>query len=138
MREDFSNNCEVKELNGNIEFENVTFAYPNGSGVPALKDLSFSIKSGQNLAIIGPTGSDKSTIAWLLLCFYDVNSGQIIINGCDIKELNIDCARNNIAIVPQKPMLFSGTIAENIRWGNNEATNEMIHEKADKVQAGFI
>lgn len=136
--QDFSNDCEVKELNGDIEFENVTFAYPNGSGVPALKDLSFSIKSGQNLAIIGPTGSGKSTIAWLLLRFYDVNSGQIMINGCDIKELNIDCTRNNIAIVPQKPMLFSGTIAENIRWGNNEATNEMIHEAADKAQAGFI
>ena len=72
---DFTNSGEIKELNGDIEFKNVTFAYPNGSGVPAIKDLSFSIKSGQNLAIIGPTGSGKSTIAWLLLRFYDVNSG---------------------------------------------------------------
>ena len=135
---DFTHSGEIKELNGDIEFKNVTFAYPNGSGVPALKDLSFSIKSGQSLAIIGPTGSGKSTIAWLLLRFYDVNSGQILVNGCDIKELNIDSVRNNIAIVPQKPMLFSGTIAENIRWGNKEATDEMLHQAADKAQAGFI
>ena len=103
-----------------------------------LKDLSFSIKNGQSLAIIGPTGSGKSTIAWLLLRFYDVNSGKILINGCDIKELNIDSVRNNIAIVPQKPMLFSGSIAENIRWGNKEATDEMLHQAADKAQAVFI
>ena len=135
---DFTNSDEIKELNGNIEFKNVTFAYPNGSGVPALKDLSFSIKNGQSLAIIGPTGSGKSTIAWLLLRFYDVNSGEILVNGYDIKELNIDSVRNNIAIVPQKPMLFSGSIAENIRWGNKEATDEMLHQAADKAQAGFI
>ena len=134
---DFTHSGKIKELNGDIDFKNVTFAYPNGSGVPALKDLSFSIKSGQNLAIIGPTGSGKSTIAWLLLRFYDVNSGKILVNGCDIKALNIDCVRNNVAIVPQKPMLFSGSIAENIRWGNNEATDEMLHQAADKAQAGF-
>jgi ATP-binding cassette subfamily B protein len=136
--EDFTNSSEIKELNGDIEFRNVTFAYPNGSGVPAIKSLSFSIKSGQNLAIIGPTGSGKSTIAWLLLRFYDINSGQILVNGCDIKELGIDSVRNNIAIVPQKPMLFSGTIAENIRWGNKEATDEILHQAAQKAQAGFI
>ncbi|MDR3596274.1 ABC transporter ATP-binding protein [Clostridium sp.] len=135
---DFTHSGEIKELNGDIDFKNVTFAYPNGSGVPALKDLSFSIKSGQSLAIIGPTGSGKSTIAWLLLRFYDVNSGKILVNGCDIKELNIDSVRNNIAIVPQKPMLFSGSVAENIRWGNNEADNETLHQAADKAQAGFI
>lgn len=136
--EDFTHSGEIKELNGDIEFKNVTFAYPNGSGVPAIKDLSFSIKSGQNLAIIGPTGSGKSTIAWLLLRFYDVNSGQILVDGSDIKELGIDSVRNNIAIVPQNPMLFSGTIAENIRWGNIEASDEMLHQAADKAQADFI
>jgi len=135
---DFTHSGEIKELNGDIEFENVTFSYPNGSGVPALKDLSFSIKSGQSLAIIGPTGSGKSTIAWLLLRFYDVNSGKILVDGYDIKELNIDSVRNNIAIVPQKPMLFSGSVAENIRWGKNEATNEMLHQAANKAQAGFV
>ena len=135
---DFTHSGEIQKLNGDIEFKNVTFAYPNGSGIPALKNLSFSIKNGQSLAIIGPTGSGKSTIAWLILRFYDVNSGEILINGLDIKELNIDSVRNNIAIVPQKPMLFSGSIAENIRWGNREATDEMLHEAADKAQANFI
>ncbi|MBE6067814.1 MAG: ABC transporter ATP-binding protein [Clostridium lundense] len=135
---DFMSNAGMKELNGDIEFKNVTFSYPNGSGVPAIKDLSFSIKSGQTLAIIGPTGSGKSTIAWLLLRFYDVNSGEILINGCDIKKLNIDLVRDNIAIVPQKPMLFSGSISENIRWGNKDASDEMICKAAHKAQADFI
>lgn len=135
---DFTHHGEIKDLNGEIDFEHVTFAYPNGSGMPALKDLSFSIKNGQSLAIIGPTGSGKSTIAWLLLRFYDVNSGKILVNGCDIKALNIDSLRNSVAIVPQKPMLFSGSIAENIRWGNNKATNEMLHQVADRAQAGFV
>jgi ATP-binding cassette subfamily B protein len=135
---DFAGSGKVKGLNGDIEFRNVTFAYPNGSGVPAIKDLSFSIKSGQSLAIIGPTGSGKSTIAWLLLRFYDVNSGQILINGRDVRELDIDSVRNNVAIVPQKPMLFSGTVAENIRWGDKHATDEMLHAAAAKAQADFI
>ena len=135
---DFTHRDETRYIAGDIEFKNVTFAYPNGSGVPALRDLSFYIKSGQSLAIIGSTGSGKSTIAWLLLRFYDVDSGEICINGCDIKELNIDSVRDNIAIVPQKPMLFSGSIAENIRWGNNDATNEMLHQAANKAQSGFI
>ncbi|EHJ00844.1 Xenobiotic-transporting ATPase [Clostridium sp. DL-VIII] len=136
--EDFIHNDETKELNGDIEFRNVTFAYPNGSGVPALKDLSFSIDNGQSLAIIGPTGSGKSTIAWLLLRFYDVNSGEILVNGSNIKELSINSVRNNTAIVPQKPMLFSGSVAENIRWGNKKATDEMIDEAASNAQADFI
>jgi ATP-binding cassette subfamily B protein len=136
--EDFVHSGEIKELNGSIEFKNVTFAYPNGSGVPALKDLSFSIENGQSLAIIGPTGSGKSTIAWLLLRFYDVNSGKILINDCDIKKLNVDSVRNNIAIVPQKPILFSGSISENIKWGNKEATEEMLKQTVAKAEAAFV
>lgn len=135
---DFAHSGEIQTLNGDIEFQNVTFAYPGGSGVPAIKNLSFSLKSGQSLAIIGPTGSGKSSIAWLLLRFYDVNSGKIMVNGCDIQNLSVDAVRKNIAIVPQKPMLFSGSIAENIRWGNKAATDEMLHAAADQAQAGFI
>lgn len=135
---DFTHSDEIKKLKGDIDFKNVTFAYPNGSGIPALKDLSFSIKNGQSLAIIGPTGSGKSTIAWLLLRFYDVNSGKILINGHDIKEVNIDSIRNNVAIVPQKPMLFSGSVAENIKWGNKKATDEMLYEASAKAQAAFV
>lgn len=135
---DFAGNGKTEDLNGDIEFRNVTFAYPGGSGVPAIKDLSFHISNGQSLAIIGPTGSGKSTIAWLLLRFYDVNSGKILINGYDVKDLNIDAVRNNAAIVPQKPMLFSGSVAENIRWGDKEASDEVLHNAAARAQAGFI
>ncbi|MFL0246305.1 ABC transporter ATP-binding protein [Candidatus Clostridium stratigraminis] len=136
--DDFIYSGEIENLKGEIEFKNVTFAYPNGSGVPALKNLSFSIKNGQSLAIIGPTGSGKSTIAWLLLRFYDVKSGKILIDGKDIKTLNIDSVRNNISIVPQKPMLFSGSVAENIRWGDMEAIDERLKEAALKAEASFI
>jgi ATP-binding cassette subfamily B protein len=135
---DFSENGIPKELNGDIEFQNVTFAYPGGSGVPAIKDLSFSVKGGQSLAVIGPTGSGKSTIAWLLLRFYDVNSGKILINGEDIKELNIAKVRANIAIVPQRPMLFSGSVAQNIRWGDKAAAEEELKAAAERAQAGFV
>jgi ATP-binding cassette subfamily B multidrug efflux pump len=135
---DFNGGGEAKKLNGDIEFDNVTFAYPGGSGVPALKNLSFSVKSGQTLAIIGPTGSGKSTVAWLLLRFYDVNDGRILMNGYDIRDLNIETVRRNVAMVPQKPMLFSGSVADNIRWGNKEATDEMLKQAARMAEADFI
>jgi ATP-binding cassette subfamily B protein len=136
--EDFNHDGKSVQLNGAVEFKNVTFAYPNGSGVPAIKDLSFSMREGESLAIIGPTGSGKSTIAWLLLRFYDIDSGEILINDNNIKELDITSVRNAIAIVPQKPMLFSGSVAENISWGNNKGTEHMIKEAAAKAQASFI
>jgi ATP-binding cassette subfamily B protein len=136
--EDFNHAGKSVELNGSIEFKDVTFAYPNGSGVPAIKDLSFTIREGESLAIIGPTGSGKSTIAWLLLRFYDIDGGEILINDMRIKELDITSVRNAIAIVPQKPMLFSGTVAENISWGNSMATEDMVKEAAAKAQASFI
>lgn len=135
---DFANKGEHKKLNGDIVFENVTFAYPNGSGEPAIKGLSFEVKSGENLAIIGPTGSGKSTIAWLLMRFYDVNSGRILIGGHDIRELPVEDVRKNVAIVPQKPMLFSGTVADNIRWGDSNADEEALHKAAALAQADFI
>lgn len=136
--EDFAKGDEEKNLNGKIEFKNVTFAYPGGSGVPAIKDLSFSINSGESLAVIGPTGSGKSTIAWLLLRFYDVESGEILLDNHDIKNLGTSVIRNNITIVPQKPMLFSGSVAENLRWGDKDASMEEIVQTAGKAQADFI
>lgn len=136
--EDFIKTKEQRDLSGNLEFEHVTFAYPSGSGVPAIRDLSFSISAGETLAIIGPTGSGKSTIAWLLLRFYDVNSGSISLNGFQLKTLGIDEIRNNMAIVPQKPMLFSGTVAENIRWGGKNASDEDIRQVVEKSQAQFV
>ncbi len=136
--EDFSETGEKKKITGDIEFRNVTFAYPAGSGVPAVRNLSLVIEHGQNLAIIGPTGSGKSTVAWLLLRFYDVDNGQILINGQDIRQLNVKSLRNQIALVPQNPMLFSGTISENIKWGDKQATNDSIDQVVKKAEAGFI
>jgi ATP-binding cassette subfamily B protein len=136
--EDYVKSNEGRKLNGKITFENVTFAYPNGSGVPAIKELSFSVNSGENLAIIGPTGSGKSTIAWLLLRFYDVDSGKIMLDNYDIEMLGVDEIRDNIAIVPQKPMLFSGSVAENLRWGDKGADVDKFQQAAEQAQADFI
>lgn len=136
--DDFTESGEVSELKGEIEFKNVTFSYPNGSGIPAINNLSFSLKAGEKLAIIGPTGSGKSTIVWLLLRFYDVNKGEILIDGKNIKDIDVDYLRKNISIVPQKPMLFSGSISENIKWGDKNASNEKVKLTAEKVEASFV
>lgn len=136
--EDFSKSNSDRRLEGNITFENVTFAYPNGSGIPAIKELSFSVKRGESLAIIGPTGSGKSTVAWLLLRFYNAGGGKIMLDNYNIQELGINEIRNNIAIVPQKPMLFSGSVADNLKWGDKNASIDMLRQAAEKSQAEFI
>jgi ATP-binding cassette, subfamily B, multidrug efflux pump len=136
--EDFAKSDRRMKAEGSITFDHVTFAYPNGSGVPALKDLSFTVKSKESLAIIGPTGSGKSTIAWLLLHFYDVDRGKIMLGHNDIKTLGSDELRDNIAIVPQKPMLFSGSIKDNVMWGKKQASMEMIQDATLKAQADFV
>lgn len=136
--DDFTEKGKVSELKGKIEFKNVTFSYPNGSGIPAINDLSFSLNAGEKLAIIGPTGSGKSTIVWLLLRFYDVNKGEILIDGKNIKDKDVDLLRRSISIVPQKPMLFSGAISDNIKWGYKNASEEEIKESAKKAEASFI
>ncbi|AFM43324.1 ABC-type multidrug transport system, ATPase and permease component [Desulfosporosinus acidiphilus SJ4] len=130
---------ELSYASGDLEFKNVTFAYPNGSGLPTLRNLSFKIHSGETLAVIGPTGSGKSTLAWLSLHFYDVLEGAIYFNGLDVKTLDSNILRENIALAPQKSMLFSGTVFENIAWGNPQASQEEIVKAAQAAQAdGFI
>lgn len=136
--EDFKNSNQKRVKKGDILFDQVTFSYPNGSGVPVLKKLSFAVSAGEKLAVIGPTGSGKSTIAWLLLRFYDTDRGKILLDHMDIKQLGRDEIRNHISIVPQKPMLFSGTVSENFRWGKNEATDNELLLVAQKAQAHFI
>ncbi|WP_367566607.1 ABC transporter ATP-binding protein [Lacrimispora sp.] len=136
--EDCERSNKGRKLTGKITFEDVTFAYPGGSGVPAVRDLSFSVNSGESLAIIGPTGSGKSTLTWLLLRFYDADSGRILLDDYDIKMLGADEVRSNIAVVPQKPMLFSGSVAENLRWGDKHAAIDELQQAAQKAQADFI
>ncbi|MDP4127946.1 MAG: ABC transporter ATP-binding protein [Bacillota bacterium] len=124
-------NCDYGEL----AFHDVSFAYANGSGIPTINNLTFKVKRGETLAIIGPTGSGKSTLAWLCLRFYDIEKGSIYLNGININTLNINSLRDNIALAPQKSMLFKGTVLDNIAWGNSNASKEEMIEAARIAQA---
>lgn len=116
-----------------ISFENVSFTYP-GDTHPSLENVSFHIEKGRTLAIIGPTGCGKSTLVNLLIRFYDPDQGKILVGGTDVKEADLDQLRTKVAVVLQKTMLFSGTIAENIRWGNPNASIEQIQEACSIAQ----
>ena len=123
---------------GLVEFKNVTFSYP-GAEKPALRNVSFKAKPGEVTAIIGGTGAGKTTLINLIPRFYDVDSGSIMINGVDIREMAQRDLRAKIGLVPQKAVLFTGTIADNIRYGKGDATDEEIRQAADIAQAtGFI
>lgn len=124
------------ELNewGVVEFRNVTFHYP-GAEQPAVSDISFRAAPGQTTAIIGGTGSGKSTIIQLLTRFYDVTDGQVLVDGVDVRERTQADLRAAIGLVPQKAVLFSGTIADNIRYGKQDATDEEIRRAAEVAQA---
>ncbi|MEG1773265.1 MAG: ABC transporter ATP-binding protein, partial [Oscillospiraceae bacterium] len=137
-KEDFSRQGGAPTLRGDLSFRNVTFSYPNGSKIAALNQLSFDVHPGESLAVIGPTGSGKSTLCWLLLRFYDVTGGEITVDGTNIKELDVDVLRGSIAFVPQSPMLFSGSVAENIRWGDAAASEERVTAAAHQAEADFI
>jgi len=120
---------------GEIVFDRVTFSYEGTAGQPVLKDVSFTCKPGETIGIIGSTGAGKSTLVQLLARFYDVGSGSIRINGEDIRDLDPKRLREKIAIVPQKTMLFTGTVIENIRWGKETATIEEVEQAAKIAQA---
>jgi ATP-binding cassette subfamily B multidrug efflux pump len=123
------------DTRGSIEFRDVTFSYP-GAERPALHDISFSASPGEVTAIIGSTGSGKSTLVHLIPRFYDVDSGCILVDGVDIRELSQETLRAKIGLVPQRAVLFAGTIAENIRFGKEDATDEEVQRAAEIAQAG--
>ena len=112
----------------------MTFSYP-GAEVPALNNISFSAKPGEVTAIIGGTGSGKSTLVSLIPRFYDIDSGHVCVDGVDIRELAQQDLRAKIGFIPQRAVLFSGTIAENIRYGKEDATDEEVRHAADVAQA---
>lgn len=118
----------INDLKGNISFNNVSFSYNNESNENILSNITFSCESGEKLGIIGSTGAGKTTIINLLCGFYNINSGSIKIDGISINKINKRELRNNIGIIPQKVLLFSGTITENIRWGKEDATLEEVKE----------
>ncbi|MDD2376315.1 MAG: ABC transporter ATP-binding protein [Clostridia bacterium] len=119
---------------GEIEFKNVTYSYDE-SPEPVLNNLNFKINKGETVAIIGGTGSGKSTLLNLILRFYDVTSGEIIVGGVTIKDISLKSLRNMVGYVPQKVNLFSGSIADNIRYGKQDATNEELIEASKIAQS---
>jgi ATP-binding cassette subfamily B protein len=120
---------------GLVEFQDVTFQYP-GAEEPALSGVSFVAKPGEVTAIIGGTGSGKSTLAGLIPRFYDVNGGRVLVDGVDVRELKQEELRAKIGYVPQKAVLFSGTVASNIRFGRENATDDEVKKAATIAQAG--
>jgi len=119
---------------GHIEFQNVTFQYP-GAEEPALSGVSFTAHPGEVTAIIGGTGSGKSTVAGLIPRFYDVNAGRVLLDGVDVRECTQADLRARIGFVPQKAVLFSGTVAANIRYGREDATDDEVRRAATVAQA---
>lgn len=120
---------------GYVEFKNVTFSYP-GAEQPAISNINFSAKPGEVTAIIGGTGSGKSTLVNLIPRFYDAQEGSVLVDGIDVREMSQESLRKKIGFVPQKNVLFSGTIAENIKYGNDDASLEEIKHAASVAQAG--
>jgi ABC-type multidrug transport system fused ATPase/permease subunit len=118
------------EIQGNIEFKNVTFKYPTHK-FAIYKDLNFKIAAGQQIGMTGPSGSGKSTIFQLLLRFYDVDSGQILIDGIDIRDYDLKYLRKKIAWVSQEPVLFYGSVEDNLRYANTDVSEEEIKAAAN-------
>ncbi len=126
----------VCDINGNIEFKNIDFSYEKGEQV--LKDFNLSVKSGQKIAIVGATGSGKTTVVNLLTRFYEVDRGAILIDGTDIRDIPKDTLRHSIAIVLQDTVLFSDTIRNNIKYGREGATDEEMQRAAEHAKADIF
>jgi len=120
------NSHSIQKINGNVTFKNVAFTYPSRKEIKVLKDVNFTANFGQKIAIVGPSGVGKSTIASLLLRFYDIDSGEILVDGKSIYDYDLENLRGNMSIVPQDVILFGGTIKENIAYGNPDASDEEI------------
>ena len=126
---------DQEKINGDVNFKNVTFSYPSRKEIKVLKGVNFTAKFGQKIAIVGPSGVGKSTIASLLLRFYDIEGGTIEIDGKNIYDFDLETLRGNMSIVPQDVILFGGTIKENIAYGKPNATEEEIELAAKQANA---
>ena len=134
IKEDPNGVSETK-TKGYIEFKNVTFAYPGHSQEPVIRNVSFTASPGETVAFIGSTGSGKSTLIQLIPRFYDVSDGEILIDGVDVRDYRLSKLRDNIGFIPQKALLFTGTIADNLRYGKEDATQEEMERAAEIAQA---
>ena len=123
------------ETHGYLEFDNVTFAYPGETESPVLHNISFTAKPGETIAFIGSTGSGKSTLVQLIPRFYDVTLGKIKVDGVDVRDYRLKSLRQKIGFIPQKALLFTGTIADNLRYGKEDASHVDLHQAADVAQA---
>ena len=123
------------ESHGYLEFDNVTFAYPGETESPVLHNISFKAKPGETFAFIGSTGSGKSSLVQLIPRFYDVTLGKILVDGVDVRDYQLKALRQKIGFIPQKALLFTGTIAENLRYGKEDASHEELNQAADVAQA---
>ncbi|MBI4946268.1 MAG: ATP-binding cassette domain-containing protein [Bacteroidetes bacterium] len=132
---DLKSRPTIKRFDGEVAFENVSFAYPSRKDFPVLKNISFKANKGETIAIVGPSGAGKSTITALILRFYDPSSGKIIIDGKNAQDYSLSELRSQMAIVPQDVLLFGGTIKENIGYGKSNATLEEIRDAARKANA---
>ena len=129
------NGVTETESKGYLEFDNVTFAYPGETENPVLHNISFKAKPGETIAFIGSTGSGKSSLVQLIPRFYDVTLGKILVDGVDVRDFNVKALRHKIGFIPQKALLFTGTIAENLRYGKEDASLEELDKAADVAQA---
>ncbi|WP_029319024.1 ABC transporter ATP-binding protein [Butyrivibrio sp. AE3004] len=126
---------DLPEIKGNVEFDHVTFAYPDEPDVDILHDVSFTAGQGETIALVGPTGAGKTTIVSLLSRFYNTKSGRIMVDGYDISKVTIQSLRNQFGIMTQDNYLFSGTIRDNIKYGRPDATDEDMIEVSKAVHA---
>ena len=124
---------EVKD--GSVEFTDVSFRYTADANLPALSDIDLKIESGMTVGILGGTGSSKSTLVQLISRLYDVSEGSVKVGGVDVRDYDIKTLRDAVSVVLQKNVIFSGTIKENLRWGNKDATDEEIKEACRLAQA---
>ena len=125
----------IQKIQGNVTFKNVGFTYPSRKEMKVLKGVNFTANFGQKIAIVGPSGAGKSTISSLLLRFYDIDSGEILVDGKNIYDYDLENLRGNMSIVPQDVILFGGTIKENIAYGNPDASNDEIMLAAKQANA---
>lgn len=125
----------LEKIKGNVSFKNVAFSYPSRKEIQVLKDVNFTAEFGQKIAIVGPSGAGKSTISSLLLRFYDIESGEITVDGKNIYDYDLENLRGNMSIVPQDVILFGGTIKENIAYGKPDATDAEIMLAAKQANA---
>lgn len=129
------NIMEPSEIRGRVDFENVSFSYNRNSGEPVLRNINLSFLKGETVGVIGSTGSGKSTLVSLIPRFYDCDFGRVLVDGIDVKQYTLNSLREKIALVPQKSILFTGSLIENIKWGKEDASEDEVIEAAKVSEA---